>query len=142
MEELERRSRFIASLGPARDPKGAQAFIRGVEAEFNWEMSRANTLASAMLTTHRDLKAILCANDSMALGAVAAIGAAGRNEVKVVGFDNISAIRPLIAEGRVLATADQHGDKLAVYGIETALAILQGEQAPADRTTQVDIITK
>ena len=108
----------------------------------NWEMSRANTLASAMLTTHRDLKAILCANDSMALGAVAAIGAAGRNEVKVVGFDNISAIRPLIAEGRVLATADQHGDKLAVYGIETALAILQGEQAPEDRTTQVDIITK
>lgn len=108
----------------------------------NWEMAKANTIAASLLTAHPDLKAILCGNDSMALGAVAAIQAAGRNEVKVIGFDNISAIQPMIADGRVLATADQHGDQLAVYGIEAALAILSGEQAPADRTTNVDVITK
>ncbi|MBK1875568.1 sugar ABC transporter substrate-binding protein [Pelagicoccus mobilis] len=108
----------------------------------NWEMAKANTIAASLLTAHPNLKAILCANDSMALGAVAAIQAAGRTEVKVVGFDNISAIQPMIADGRVLATADQHGDQLAVYGIEAALAILAGEQAPADRTTAVDVISK
>lgn len=106
----------------------------------NWELEKANTIASALLTSHQDLAAILCANDSMALGAVAAVSAAGRKEVKVVGFDNISAIRPMILDGRVVATADQHGDQLAVYGIEAALAILTGKATPADRITAVDVI--
>ena len=76
----------------------------------------------------------------MALGAVAAVAAAGRPEVKIVGFDNISALRPMVADGRVVATADQHGDHLAVFGIETALAILAGKTTPADRTTAVDVV--
>jgi ribose transport system substrate-binding protein len=109
----------------------------------NWETSQASQVAAAMLTAHPDLKALLCANDSMALGAVAAVGAAGRTgAVAVVGFDNISAVRPLLADGRMLATADQHGDLLAVYGIEYALEILKTKATPADRETAVDLITK
>lgn len=114
--------------------------IVGVQAG-NWELAKANTIASAMLTRHPQLAAILCANDSMALGAVAAVTAAGRPEVKIVGFDNISAVQPLLADGRILATADQHAGDLAVFGIEAALRILSGEAAPADRTTTVDVIT-
>ncbi len=87
----------------------------------NWEMEKANNVAAAMLSEHPDLRAILCANDNMALGAVAAIQAAGRTgKVLVVGFDNIGAIRPMLADGRVVATADQ----------------------PADQTTAVDLVTK
>ena len=109
----------------------------------DWEMDKANNVAAALLSEHPDLKALLCANDNMALGAVAAIQAAGKaGQVLVVGFDNIGAIRPMLADGRVVATADQHADQLAVYGIEAALKILQGEAAPADQTTAVDLITK
>jgi ribose transport system substrate-binding protein len=109
----------------------------------NWEMEKANNVAAAMLTEHPDLKAILCANDNMALGAVAAIQAAGRTgKVLVVGFDNIAAIHPMLADGRVVATADQHAGQLAVFGIEAALKILKGQAAPADQTTPVDLITK
>ena len=94
-----------------------------------------------MLTAHPDLKAILCANDSMALGAVAAVRAAGRDGPStVVGFDNISAVGPLLADGRMLATADQHGDRLAVYGIEYALEMLKNKTTPADRETPVDLV--
>lgn len=108
----------------------------------NWEMEKAGTLATALLNAHPDLKAILCANDSMALGVVGAVQSAGRTgQVKVVGFDNISAIQPMLKDGRVLATADQHADKLAVFGIEAALKILKGGAAPADQTTPVDLIT-
>jgi len=108
-----------------------------------WEMETANNVAAAMLNEHGDLKAILCANDNMALGAVSAIQAAGKTgKVLVVGFDNISAMRPLLADGQVLATADQHGDRLAVFGIEAALKILKGESPPADQTTAVDLVTK
>jgi ribose transport system substrate-binding protein len=109
----------------------------------NWEMEKANNVAAAILSEHPDLKALLCANDNMALGAVAAIQAAGKTrKILVVGFDNISAVRPMIADGRVLATADQHADQLAVFGIEAALKILKGEAPPADQTTAVDLIVK
>lgn len=108
-----------------------------------WEMSQANAIASSMLTAHPEIKAILACNDSMALGAVAAVKAAGRSgEVMIVGFDNISAVQQAIREGQVLASADQHGDSLAVYGIELALQLLSSPQAePADRETPVDLIT-
>ena|SRR5436190_9478730 len=109
----------------------------------NWELEKANNLATAILSEHSDLKALLCANDNMALGAVAAIQAAGRTgKVLVVGFDNIGAIRPMLADSRVIATADQHADLLAVFGIEAALRILKGAEPPSDQTTAVDLITK
>jgi ribose transport system substrate-binding protein len=108
----------------------------------DWEMAKANQVVSAQLTEHPSLKAVLCANDSMALGAVAAIKEAGRTgRVLVVGFDNISAVQDLVREGRVLATVDQHADELAVFGIEYALDILGGRAMPADRETPVDLVT-
>ena len=107
-----------------------------------WEMSKANTVAASMLSEHPEIKAILAANDSMALGAIAAIKSAGRNDVLVVGFDNISAVQEAIRAGRVLATADQHGDQLAVFGIEAALKLLGDPAAgAADVETPVDLIT-
>jgi ribose transport system substrate-binding protein len=122
----------------------ARAGLRIVSSQTaNWETSQANQVAAAMLTAHPNLKALLCANDSMALGAVASVRAAGREgTVTIVGFDNISAVRPLIAAGRMLATADQHGDLLAVYGIEYALEILKTKAVPADRETPVDVVTR
>ncbi|MEW4564822.1 sugar ABC transporter substrate-binding protein [Bremerella sp. JC770] len=109
-----------------------------------WEMSKANTIASSMLSEHPEIKAILAANDSMALGAVAAVKGAGREgEVLVVGFDNISAVQQAIQDGKVLATADQHGDQLAVFGIQNALELIANPDAKIeDVETPVDLITK
>jgi ribose transport system substrate-binding protein len=43
----------------------------------------------------------------------------------------------------MLATADQHGDQLAVFGIEVALQLIADPKAnPEDRQTPVDLITK
>ena len=108
----------------------------------NWETARANQVVSALVSEQPGVKAILCGNDSMALGAVAALKAARREgTVLVAGFDNISAVKALIAAGDVVATADQHGDQLAVYGIEYALQILRGEARPQDKETPVDLVT-
>jgi ribose transport system substrate-binding protein len=107
-----------------------------------WEMDMANRVASAMISEHAGIKALLCSNDSMALGALAAVKAAGRGgQIQIVGFDNISAIQAAIRDGAVLATADQHGDQLAVYGIEYALQLLRGEASPEDKQTPVDLVT-
>jgi ribose transport system substrate-binding protein len=107
-----------------------------------WETDKAQPVASAMVNEHRDLKAILCANDSMALGAVAALKDAGKlGSIYVVGFDNIAAVQQLLKEGRVLCTVDQHADKLALFGIEYALEMLQTKAQPADKETPVDLKT-
>ncbi|MCA9065233.1 MAG: sugar ABC transporter substrate-binding protein [Planctomycetaceae bacterium] len=107
-----------------------------------WELSVANTTAAGMLIAHPEIKAILACNDSMALGAVAAVRAAGRDDVKVVGFDNIHAAQEAIRSGQLIATADQHGDQLAVFGIEYALQAMGGNgDALQDRETPVDLVT-
>jgi len=107
-----------------------------------WEQTRAAEVTAGILVRFPQLKAILCANDSMALGAVSALRQVGReNDVQVVGFDNISAAQALIRTGAVLATADQHADQLAVYGIEYALDMLAQGGEPEDLTTSVDLVT-
>jgi len=107
-----------------------------------WETDKANKVASAIINEHPDLKAIFCANDSMAIGAVTALRDAGKlGQVLVAGYDNISAAQQLLKEGKIIATADQHADKLAVYGIEYALQILKEKTTPTDMETPVDLIT-
>ena len=112
-----------------------------------WEMEQGNTVASAMLREHPDLKALLCGNDNMALGAVAAVKTAGKNgQVYVVGYDNIDAVKPLLAEGRMLATADQYGSKQAVFAIDIAVKAVVAKKTqkalPGVFQTQVDLVTK
>lgn len=108
-----------------------------------WEMDKANQVVVAIISEHPNLKALLCANDSMALGAVAALRGANKlGSVKVVGYDNIPAAQRLLQEGHILATADQHADQLAVYGIEYALEMLKSNVTPEDRQTPVELITR
>ena len=157
-----------AALAEALQPGDQAAILEGIPTAFNaqqrrqgfeeamqeagievvdvqsgeWEQGKANTVASAMLREHPGLDALLCSNDNMALGAAAAVKQAGKGEqVAVVGFDNIEAVQEMIRDGRVLATADQHADQLAVFGIEYALQILGGEATPEDKETPVDLVT-
>ena len=121
--------------------KAAGMNIVGSQSAY-WEMDKANQLVSALVTEHTDIKGILCANDSMALGAVSAIKEAGKSDdILVVGFDNILAVQRLLKERSILCTVDQHADKLAIFGIEYALEMLRQKTVPADKETPVDLIT-
>jgi ribose transport system substrate-binding protein len=108
----------------------------------SWEMSIANQTTAGILTAHPEIKAILCCNDSMALGALSAAKSADRKNVLIAGFDNISAVQQAILDGHILATADQHGDQLAVYGIELAMEIINDAATERnDKVTPVDLVT-
>ena len=112
-----------------------------------WEIAQGNTVAAGMLRENPDLKALMAGNDSMALGAVAAVKAAGKTgKVLVVGYDNIQAIHPMLKDGRVLATADQFAAKQAVFGIEEALKAIKAKtpqaQMPPEVKTDVVLVTK
>ena len=112
-----------------------------------WEIDKGNAVAAAMLNEYPNLKALLCGNDNMAIGAVSAVRAAGKQgKVFVVGYDNINAIKPMLKDGRVLATADQYAAKQAVFGIDTALKAISEHRKQADMSgvveTPVDLVTK
>ena len=88
----------------------------------HWETEEANAVFTNILTASPDIKGVMAANDSMALGVAKAIDAAGKaGQIKVVGFDNIPAIRPLIKSGKVLATVDQFGTDMAANAIDQGL---------------------
>jgi len=113
----------------------------------NWEIDKGNAVAASMLNEYPDLKALLAGNDSMALGAVSAVRAAGKaGQVQVVGYDNINAIKPMLDDGRVLASLDQAASQQAVYGIQAALKMVKGEKPDVDADnviqTPVELITK
>lgn len=112
-----------------------------------WEIAPGNKVASAMLTANPAITALLCGNDNMAIGAISAIKAAGKTgKVRVIGYDNINAIAPMLADGRVLATVDQFGSQQAVFGIETVLKALAAKKTQSALggtiETRVELITK
>ncbi len=108
----------------------------------NWEQGKASIIAAALISENPELKGLLCSNDNMAIGAIAAVRLAGKSDaIQVIGFDNIAAAQELLKGGELLATVDQYGDQLAIYGIEYALQILSEGAVPEDRKTDVRLVT-
>ncbi|MBO6892091.1 MAG: sugar ABC transporter substrate-binding protein [Roseibium sp.] len=108
----------------------------------HWETEEANTVFSNMLTAHPDIQGVMAANDSMAIGVVKALESAGRDDIVVVGFDNIPAVGPMIEDGRMLATVDQFGTDMAANSIDLALEVVKGG-APLEGwvKTPIELVT-
>ena len=108
----------------------------------HWETEEANTLMTNFLTQYHDIQGVMAANDSMALGVVKALDSAGKSgTIKVVGFDNIPAVQPLIKGGKMLATVEQYGAQMAALGIEYGLRQLAGEKFTGWVKTDIKLIT-
>ena len=75
------------------------------------------------------LDAVYGHNDEMALGAVRSIEAAGRTEeIKVYGIDAVDDALQAIRDGQMVATVKQQPDLEMETAVESAVAILQGEE--------------
>lgn len=107
----------------------------------HWETEEANTVVTNLLTAHPDVEGIMCANDSMAVGAAKALDAAGRNDIEIVGFDNIGAVQELIKQGKVLATIDQFGPEMAANAIKVGFRIIEGEKLSGWVKTPIELVT-
>lgn len=94
----------------------------------NWKRDEAMALAEDWIVTYGDeLDAIICENDDMAMGALAACEAAGREDILIGGVDAIADAVQAVKDGRmeisVLQDAAGQGEK----GVEVALAAAKGE---------------
>jgi len=86
----------------------------------NWKQSEAFTKMQSILEAHPDIKGVICGNDTMAMGAYAALKAAGHGDVVVVGLDGSDDVRDSIKQGGIKATALQPVIREAQLAVEQA----------------------
>jgi ribose transport system substrate-binding protein len=108
----------------------------------DWEYGKGRDVATKMLGQHPQIRGLLCANDNMAMGAADAVRDAGRTGgIYITGYNAIEAIKPLLADGRVLATVNQFADRQAVFGMDIALKAVteQRKQRELSRTIETPL---
>ena len=94
----------------------------------DWDRQKAANIANDTLQRNPDLVAIFCANDGMALGAVEAARAAGKDKVIVVGVDgNSDAVKSILA-GRLNASVAQLPYLVGKEAVENAKKVLAGQK--------------
>ena len=86
----------------------------------NWSQGEAFAKVQSMLQAQPGITGIIAGNDTMALGAIAALKSAGRNDVVVVGFDGSDDAREAILSGTMYATILQPAFRQAQYAVEMA----------------------
>jgi ABC-type sugar transport system substrate-binding protein len=92
----------------------------------DWDRQKAANIANDTLQRNPDLLAIFCANDGMALGAVEAARAAGKDKLIVVGVDgNSDAVKSILA-GRLNASVAQLPYLVGKEAVENAKKVLAG----------------
>jgi len=96
----------------------------------------------SLLTRLPAIDAVVCANDEMAIGAVEALTAAGREKTLVVGIDCIPDATVLIRDGKILASADFSPHDQAYLAVIAMVKHLHDEIVPPRIIMPVKIATK
>ena len=86
----------------------------------NWDQSEAFRVMQSMLQANPNIRGVISGNDTMAMGAMAALNAAGRGDVIVVGFDGSNDVRDSILAGDIKATGLQQIARIAEIAVEQA----------------------
>lgn len=99
----------------------------------NFGRTEALDVTRTLLTAHGDeITGIWAANDDMALGAIQALEAAGRDDVAVVGIDAVPEAVDLIEEGGMTATVSADGPWQGGVGLAMGFCAATGEIDPTE----------
>lgn len=75
-------------------------------------------IMDSILQAHPDVKGVITGNGPVALGAIAALKAANRNDVTVVGIDGSNDERDAVKAGTLYATVMLQAQAIAAQGVE------------------------
>ena len=108
----------------------------------DWTPESGAALMGAALDRHPNLSAVCVANDTLALGAIASIAAAGRTgQIVVTGFDGMPEALKAIHEGRMSATVHQSLRGLGRTAVEMSWRAARGEEVPPLTWIDVALVT-
>lgn len=109
----------------------------------NWKRDEAMALTEDWLTTYgNELKGIVCENDDMALGALSACKAAGRNDVVIGGVDGLDDAVLAVKKGEIGVSVLQDSTGQGAGAVDVAVQIVKGEDYKKDTRIPFRAITK
>lgn len=138
----------IAGTSAARER--GEGFKQAVEANqfellasqpADFDRTKGLNVMENLLASHGSAKAVFAQNDEMALGALRAIKASGKN-ILVVGFDGTDDAVKAVNGGQLAATIAQQPDKIGELGVEAADKVLKGEKVEAQIPVPLKVISK
>lgn len=106
----------------------------------NWEKTEAFDKTEAILQANPDLDGIICGNDTMLEGAVAACEAAGKN-IPIIGVDGSDEAAALIKDGKATGTALQQFALIAQMAVEQADKYLKEGSTGLEEKQLVDCVS-
>ncbi|SPT71649.1 D-allose-binding periplasmic protein precursor [Anaerobiospirillum thomasii] len=110
--------------------KAAAPGIELVESQpADWDRTRAYDIATNYLNKYPDLKGIYACNDTMAMGALAAVNASGK-KVIVVGTDGNSDAVESVKNGELGATVRQRPDEIGARGVQLLIEAVNAKAMP------------
>ena len=109
----------------------------------DYQRSIALSIMETLLVKFDEIDAVICANDDLALGVLAAEEAAGREGIVISGYDaNMDMLSLMASAGTVYLTVDQDPWSHAGNGVRTLVDYLEGREVPKTINIDYRIITK
>lgn len=93
----------------------------------DWDATMAYDATKALITEYPDLKGIFCCNDTMALAAVEALAAEGKEDVLVYGVDFTDDARAAIMEGTMTGSMSYSSQRYTKAALQMAVMLNEGE---------------
>lgn len=106
----------------------------------NWSQTEGYSKMETILQANPDIKGVISGNDTMAMGAIAALQAAGRKDVIVVGFDGSNDVRDSITAGGIKATVLQPAYAQAQMAVAQADTYIKTGKGPAEEKQLMDCV--
>jgi erythritol transport system substrate-binding protein len=118
--------------------------VRVAAQSANWSESEAFQKTETILQAHQDIKGIIAGNDTMALGALAAVKSAGRHGIVIAGFDGSPDAVAAIRAGELRATALQPAVVIARLAVNEANDYLRtgATHKPEEQIIPCDLVTQ
>lgn len=106
----------------------------------NWEVEQGFNVFQNILQANPNIGLVFASNDNMGLGAIRACKAAGRKDIKVIGYDAVSAALQAVQEGEMVGTVAQFPAEMGIQGVQAALKMINGEKVPEVTFTKTEVI--
>ncbi|MGF1882657.1 ribose ABC transporter substrate-binding protein RbsB [Vibrio splendidus] len=138
----------IAGTSAARERgKGFMNAVNGSDLELlasqpaDFDRTKGLNVMENLLAANPDVQAVFAQNDEMALGALRAVQASGK-DVMIVGFDGTEDGIAAVNRGLLGATVAQQPDLIGSLGVEMADKVLKGETVDEYVPVPLKIIAK
>lgn len=107
----------------------------------DFDRAKGLNVMENMLAANPNVQAVFAQNDEMALGALRAVKAAGK-QVLIVGFDGTKDGIAAVKRGILGATIAQQPGLIGALGVEIADKVLKGQSVPKSIPVSLKVITK